>query len=135
MIKAGLGGAKARRRGRLAVLRGKTSAAIGPGVGSADLPSKRRRPAAPERSEGAKGLRSPRRETPKVAPGAAEETEGFRGLRSKTRRGFGIEPRKPKACEAAKQDKGRRRRAKGAGRRRKTKVKLRGRGLTKHCRL
>ncbi len=39
---------------------------------------------APERSEGAKGLRSPRRETPKVAPGAAEETGGFRGPRSKT---------------------------------------------------
>jgi len=42
------------------------------------------RSAAPERGEGAKELRSPRRETPKVAPGAAEEPEGFRGLRSKT---------------------------------------------------
>jgi len=59
--------------------RGKTSAANALAPGSADFPSRRRRPAAPERSEGAKGLRSLRRETPKVAPVAAEETEGFRG--------------------------------------------------------
>ena len=51
------------------------------------FPDQARRPAAPERSEGAKGLRSLRRETPKVAPGAAEETEGFRGPRSKTKAG------------------------------------------------
>ncbi len=49
--------------------RGKTSAVLALAPGSTGFPSRRRRPAAPERSEGAKGLRSPRRETPKVAPG------------------------------------------------------------------
>ncbi len=65
-------------------MRGKQGGALGVGIRKPQVPEPARRPAAPQRSEGAKGLRSPRRDTPKVAPGAAEETGGFRGQRSKT---------------------------------------------------
>ena len=114
--------------------------------GSEGFPS-RRKTDAPERSEGAKGLRSLRRETPKVAPGATEETEGFRGREARLtakRSGAGglrnlsrtlrsnvgsCEVKRRKAVHEAperdrqgsrraEQDKGRRRRASARSRRR-----------------
>ncbi len=136
MIKAGLGGAKARRRERLAVLRGKTSAAIGPGVGSAQIY---------RASEEDRRRRS-----------AAKAPKGFEAREGRHRRWLPELLRKPKGSEACEARQGvalalsqgsrrlakLRNKTKGAGAapraragRRKTKVKLRGRGLTKHCRL
>ncbi len=116
MRKAGLRGAKARRRRRLAVLRGKTSAVLALAFESAGFPSCEGKQgaarqwlleAAGSRSRVARplGLAKPRR-----------QTAGLPECRRETRRGLSIGRLEAEGSRRAKQDKGRRRRAKGAGR-------------------
>ncbi len=76
-------------------MRGKQGGALGVGIRKPQVPEPARRPAAPERSEGVKGLRSPRRET-SAKPKAKRAGSRSRGAK-----------RRKAVREAAKQDKAR----------------------------
>jgi len=95
--------------------RGKTSAACALVLGSVGFTSRRRRPAAPERSKGAKGLRSPRSKTgglaePRRETNAEPQAERAGSRSRETRQGaaLGTGPWKPPACGAVEATAGRR---------------------------